>query len=215
LHLGSPICQTDLLEAFLSTLPETKYLILNGDVLQGTEKRLSKSHWRVLSLLRKLSDKTSLVWCGGNHDLDADAVAHLIGATFTKPGFVVDSGSSRCLCVHGDQWDDFIARRPLLSWLADKAHLLVQRLSPVMAHFMKRSSKTFLRNCERVREGALAYAYSRGWEQIVCCGHTHKAERFECHDGVVYLNSGCWTEPVAHYISLKDGEATLNSFKGN
>ena len=62
LHLGSENCQAKLLVEFLNALhhrrTRTRRLILNGDVFDSIDfRRLKKSHWKVLSLLRKLSDE--------------------------------------------------------------------------------------------------------------------------------------------------------------
>ena len=82
LHLCADSCQVEQLQEFIEILPSTRRLILNGDVLENTEFRLTKLHWRVLSQLRKLADQLELVWVRGNHDYDAESVAHLIGADF-------------------------------------------------------------------------------------------------------------------------------------
>src|SRR5215813_313521 len=98
LHLGSESCQVRALQTFLDTLPLTRRLVLNGDVLENTEFRLTKHHWRVLSCLRRLSDRLELVWVRGNHDSDAESVAHLLGASFV-PLYPFESGGKRVLCV--------------------------------------------------------------------------------------------------------------------
>ena len=55
-------------------------LILNGDVFDSIDfRRLKKSHWKVLSLLRKLSDELEIIWLCGNHDGSAEVVSHLLG----------------------------------------------------------------------------------------------------------------------------------------
>src|SRR5262245_29455796 len=99
LHLGSESCQVHELQEFIEVLPPTRRLILNGDVLEHTECRLTKQHWRVLSQLRKLADQLELVWVRGNHDCDAESVAHLIGAEFVSE-YTFQSGNREVLCVH-------------------------------------------------------------------------------------------------------------------
>src|SRR5262249_5487588 len=46
LHLGAESCQVGLIQEFIHSLPSTERLILNGDVLENTESRLTKHHWR-------------------------------------------------------------------------------------------------------------------------------------------------------------------------
>src|SRR5262249_53404392 len=118
LHLGSEGCQVKHVLKFVESLPFTSRLILLGDVLENTEYRLTKQHWRVLSQLRKIADQLELIWVSGNHDYDAESVAHLIGAEFVSE-YEFASGGRRILCVHGDAWDGFITNHPIITWIAD------------------------------------------------------------------------------------------------
>jgi metallophosphoesterase superfamily enzyme len=95
LHLGAESCHVRAVQGLLETLPPTARLVLIGDVLENTEYRLTKQHWRVLSQLRKLADQLELVWVQGNHDFDAESVAHLIGAAFV-PEYLFESGAGAC-----------------------------------------------------------------------------------------------------------------------
>jgi UDP-2,3-diacylglucosamine pyrophosphatase LpxH len=205
LHLGSEACQVGLLQDFIESLPSTAKLILLGDVLENTEYRLTKQHWRVLSHLRKLADKLELVWIRGNHDDDAESVAHLIGAQFVSEYEFV-SGGKQILCVHGDAWDRFITDHPILTMIADWFYLRMQRWSRKLAHRAKRSSKTFVRCVERVRSEALVYGKDKGAD-IIICGHTHIAEepRPEELSHCAYFNTGCWTDHHCHYVTVQDG----------
>lgn len=188
-------------------MPSTQRLVLNGDVLENTEHRLTKLHWKVLSLLRRLSDQLELVWVRGNHDYDADPIAHLIGANFVTE-YEFQSGGRKVLCVHGDTWDRFLTQHPVLTNLADWFYLWMPRLSRNLAVNAKRSSKTFLRCVERVREEASGYGKSKKIDVIVC-GHTHHAESLEgdgCLGGrPTYYNTGCWTDHHCHYWTVQGG----------
>src|SRR6185295_14206504 len=62
LHLGSDNCQAKAAAAFLQEVlegrPATRRLIINGDVFDSIDfRRLKKTHWKVLSQIRHLSDK--------------------------------------------------------------------------------------------------------------------------------------------------------------
>jgi UDP-2,3-diacylglucosamine pyrophosphatase LpxH len=209
LHLGSAACQVRLLQDFIDSLPDTERLILNGDVLENTESRLTKQHWRVLSRFRKLADQLELVWVRGNHDYDAESVAHLIGACFV-PEYVFRTGDRRVLCVHGDAWDNFLTDHPILSDFADWFYVRMQRMSRRLAQRAKRSSKTFLRCADRVRTEAKAYASAKRAD-VVVCGHTHFAEAPLAPDseGCAYYNSGSWTDHHCHYLSVSHGHIEL------
>ncbi len=207
LHLGSDICRVKRLEEFLENLPPTKRLILNGDVLENMEHRLKKHHWRVLSLLRKWSDDLKLVWVEGNHDAGAESLAHMIGASWV-PHYHFQSCDYPVVCVHGHQWDDFLTDHPVLTWIADRAYLALQRVKPDWAVLAKKNSKTFLRCAAKVAEEAKAWACTLYKEPMVCCGHTHQP----C-SGWMYFNSGCWTEPACHYLTVSNGLIELHQFQ--
>ncbi len=73
LHLGSEVCQAKQLVRFLDQIKDdllvTRELILNGDVFDSWDfRRLKKNHWKVLSIIRSLSDHVKIVWTSGNHD---------------------------------------------------------------------------------------------------------------------------------------------------
>ena len=62
IHLGSENCQAkaigELLQKMLDGELRARRLIINGDVFDSIDfRRLKKTHWKVLSLLRHLSDK--------------------------------------------------------------------------------------------------------------------------------------------------------------
>ena len=205
LHLGCESCQAEAIQEFIRTLPETRRLILNGDVLQDMEHRLTKQHWKVLSQFRKRADQLELVWVRGNHDYDAESVAHLIGADFV-PEYVFDSGSRRILCVHGDAWDRFITDHPIITNVADWFYLRMQRWSRRLAHRTKQSSKTFLRCVDRVRTEAIEYGRAKGVDAVVC-GHSHFPESPQQPGGDVcdYFNAGSWTDHRCNYVTVQEG----------
>ncbi len=205
LHLGANACQVRALQDFIEALPPTTRLILNGDVLESSEHRLTKQHWRVLSRLRKLSDQLELVWVQGNHDFDAESIAHLIGATFV-PEYLFRSGDRQVLCVHGDAWDRFLTDHPIIVNVCDWFYLRMQRMSRRLALSAKRSSKTFIRCVERVRAEAMQYGRAKHAD-VVVCGHTHIAEALPEPEppAPAYFNAGCWTDHHCHYVTARDG----------
>ena len=215
IHLGSDNCQAkalvELLESIRDRRLRTKRLILNGDVFDSHDfRRLKKNHWKVLSEIRKLSDEIEVIWVAGNHDGSAEIVSHLVGVTVVDE-IIVESDGKRVLFLHGHRFDQFIERYPIATWLADTAYRWLQRLdkSHHFAKLAKRRSKVFLRSSDKIREGAVAYAWKKGCD-AVCCGHTHLAmERNE--RPVAYYNSGCWTEKPCTYLVLEKGIVTVHS----
>ena len=213
LHLGSENCRAKALVQFLEAVRDgrigTRRLFLNGDVFDSIDfRRLKKQHWKVLSLLRKLSDEIEITWINGNHDGPADTVSHLLGVEVVDE-VVLDSGGKRVLLLHGHRFDEFIERYPMTSKLADGVYRFLQWLdrSHTIARQAKSKSKTFLRCVEKVQELSVQYARKRGYD-TVCCGHTHHPVVAAC-DGVTYVNSGCWTERPCHYLTIRDGVTEL------
>jgi UDP-2,3-diacylglucosamine pyrophosphatase LpxH len=216
LHLGSGVCQAkaivDFLEMIYFRRLRTQRLILNGDVFDSIDfRRLKKSHWKVLSLLRKLADEIDVVWVCGNHDGSAEVVSHLLGLEVVDE-IVVQSGDKQVLLLHGHQFDQFIDRYPMATRLADNLYRVLQKIdrSHRFAKMAKRRSKTFLRSTEKIRSGAVNRAKELDAD-VVCCGHTHLPVAFP-EDPLPYFNSGCWTETPCHYLALADGVVSLHAF---
>jgi UDP-2,3-diacylglucosamine pyrophosphatase LpxH len=217
IHLGSSNCQARRLCAFLEDIVDGKVavdkLILNGDVFDSIDfRRLDKAHWKVLSLMRKLSKRLAIIWISGNHDGSAEIVSHLLGVTVTDD-YVLHSGGARILIFHGHVFDDFLDAHPVLTWVGDVIYWLLQRIDRThrFAKLAKKGSKTFLRCARKIEDGAVARAREKGCG-VVCCGHTHHAYSAS-HDGVQYHNSGCWTELPCNYLTVDQGQVTLRNFE--
>src|SRR5260370_39737207 len=129
LHLGSDNCQAKSICHLLEQLAEGELvaarLILNGDVFDSIDvRRLNKNHWKVLSLIRKLSDDVETIWLCGNHDGSAEVVSHLLGVAVMEES-VLESGHQRILILHGHVFDEFIDNHPWLTWFADTIYGLL------------------------------------------------------------------------------------------
>jgi UDP-2,3-diacylglucosamine pyrophosphatase LpxH len=217
LHLGSENCQARALTRFLDDLHEgftqTHSLILNGDVFDSIDfRRLKKHHWKVLSLLRKLSDTIEIVWVNGNHDGPAEIISHLLGVE-VRDELILESAGRRILLHHGHRFDKFIDDHPYLTAIGDLTYRFLQRIdsSHSFARTAKRKSKTFLRCVEKIETQSIEYARKLGCD-AVCCGHTHVPMAHE--DGAIaYYNSGCWTEKPCHYLSVRCGEIALRQYE--
>ncbi len=221
LHLGSVNCQADRIKDLLWRIESgqlaTDRLILNGDVFDSMDfTRLDKSHWKILSMIRRLSGVLKVVWLAGNHDGPAEAISHLLGVE-VRDEYVFSSGGRQILCLHGDVHDEFIQSRPLLTWLADWVYQLLLWIDRTheLARWAKSGSKTFLRNVQKVKTGAVTRALELGCESVLC-GHTHVGEQaglawLRGHGvaQVRYFNSGCWTELPGSYLMVHDGNVFL------
>lgn len=217
LHLGSRICQARSVCEFLERIEDgeltTTRLILNGDVFDSIDfRRLGKNHWKVLSLLRKLSDQIEIVWLAGNHDGSAEIVSHLLGVT-VQDEYILETGGERLLILHGHVFDEFIETYPWLSRVADSLYRLLQRIDSThrFAKMAKHGSKTFLRCTEKIARGAVELARRRGCT-MVACGHTH-VPVVRREQPIPYFNSGCWTELPCGYLTVRQGHVHLHDFR--
>ena len=211
-HLGSDVCESKQLYAFLELVfSKTNRLIINGDFFDNLDfRRLKKNHWKILSLLRRMSKYVEIIWIRGNHDGDAETISHLIGLDF-KNEYVFSSGSKNFLCLHGDQFDDFIYKYPNTTKIADFFYRTIQRFDKrFLPQFIKHRSKIYLRCNEHMMKKSREYAINKTID-CVCLGHTHYPIIDKDH-AVWYANSGCWTEKNCNYLAIKDGEVTLETF---
>jgi UDP-2,3-diacylglucosamine pyrophosphatase LpxH len=182
LHLGSDNCQAKMLGRFLEELahePDKRpaRLILNGDVFDSFDfRRLKKTHWKVLSWIRKLADRIDIIWLCGNHDGSAEIVSHLLGIT-VQDEFLLESGGRKILILHGHVFDEFLDAHPILTWVGDQIYFFLQWIDKThyFAKLAKRGSKTFLRCARIIQEKSMAYARRKQCD-AVCCGHTHQAK---------------------------------------
>lgn len=216
IHLGSSNCQAKNLVRFLEKVADeeiaTSHLVLNGDVFDSIDfRRLNKNHWKVLSLIRKLSDRIDITWISGNHDGSAELISHLLGVT-VKNESVLMSGGREILFLHGHRFDDFIDAHPILTWMGDCIYLLLQWIDKThsFAKLAKKGSKTFLRCARKIEEGAIEHARKMGCA-VVCCGHTHQpVAKYDLP--IAYYNSGSWTELPCTYLTILNGQVELHSF---
>lgn len=218
LHLGSDNCQAKplvrLLESILEGELRVRSLIINGDVFDSIDfRRLKKTHWKVLSLIRHLSDKIEVIWIAGNHDGSADIISHLLGVRVVEE-FILTSGSQRILCIHGHRFDDFIDDHPVLTWIGDCIYWMLQKMdrSHRFARMAKKKSKVFVHCVDKIETGAMKLAREFGCG-IAVCGHTHVAVSKPAHHpgDISYFNSGCWTERPCNYITVRNGVVSVES----
>jgi UDP-2,3-diacylglucosamine pyrophosphatase LpxH len=212
LHLGSDVCQARLLEEFLIWAVEhCRELVINGDIFDDLNfKRLTKRHFACLKVIRRNSDRDDfrLVWVRGNHDGPADIISHIVGVDILDE-YVHNNGQIQLLILHGDQFDTIVTSYPWLTELACGIFYFIQKWMPHRtARWVRRMTKRFQRNSQLIERRASEYAQSRGF-RFVTCGHTHIAMQAE-HDGVLYINSGTWTEaPPCPFVVVQGSHVRL------
>lgn len=202
IHLGSPILRADDLLKILDQGWEQ--IIVNGDLLDsGKFHRYNKKHWKILSKLRKLSKHIPVHLVMGNHDRDAEILADILGLEYTKE-LVLRIGDRVILLVHGDQFDSFITKHPILTEIASGIYYMLQRigLSKSICRRIKETSKHWLDASEILAKKALVHISEKDFTDI-CCGHTHHAMRHTIL-GKNYWNSGTFCDDPAHYITISE-----------
>jgi UDP-2,3-diacylglucosamine pyrophosphatase LpxH len=172
IHLGSDNCQAKnvvrLLEQVADGELATARVILNGDVFDSIDfRRLNKHHWKVLSLIRKLSNHVEITWLYGNHDDTAEIFSHMLGVTVMNE-FILESGSRRILILHGHRFDNFLDKHPIITWLADCVYCFLQWVDRThyFAKLAKRGSKTFLRCAKKIEVCSIDHARRRGCDAV-------------------------------------------------
>lgn len=214
LHLGSSVCQAKTIASFLQKINNkeilTNKLVLNGDIFDSQDfRRLKKDHWKILSLIRKLSDQVEIFWIIGNHDGDkCEFLSHLLGVNFLEY-LILESGDKRIYITHGHFFDEIIIKHKNLIGFFDFAYRWIQYLdrSSKTAHWLKKQSKTYLRANNVIMEKAVIKAKSLNCD-IAICGHTHLVCSKEN-----YFNSGCWTELPCHYLEICEGNITTVDYE--
>lgn len=219
IHLGSDVCLAEDLCRFLKHLdPEkTERLIIVGDIFDSIDlRRLNKNHWKVLSHIRRLADKIHIIWLAGNHDGPAEIVSHFLGVNVYE-SYTLKSGDKKFLILHGHKYDKFINARPIFASFCDFLYRCLQKLdkSHYIARMAKTNSKRYVRCTEEIRTNACQEAFNLGCDGVVC-GHTHFAEivnkKVKTKE-IIYCNTGCWTEKPPTYLVIKNGTATLETYK--
>lgn len=215
LHLGSDVCQAQLLAEFLEwAVDRTRELVINGDVFDDLNfKRLTRRHFDCLKVVRKNSDRDDLriVWIRGNHDGPAEIVSHIVGVEILDE-YAYRNGRIELLILHGDQFDNFITQYKALTALACGAFYYIQRWAPHgTARWIRRISKKWQRNSTLIAQRATEYARGKGY-RFVTCGHTHMALAERLND-VLYVNSGTWTEhPPCPFVAVKQDRIWLEAW---
>ncbi len=210
-HLASPVCRAKSLRNLLKDASFERLIIL-GDLFEDARfRRLDKSHWQFLSLLRKLSSPkrgVEIVWIEGNHDREViSVVSHMIGAKVIREHehYVLECGGKRILFMHGHQFDDYIDQRPMLTAVATGIYNTVQRCGgrgKRVSRWLKYKSKSWMNASAENARRALHLARTQRAD-IVICGHTHATFESQ-HHGVRYINTGSWVDIPSQYVVINE-----------
>ena len=210
-HLGSKVTQSEKLIQVLKTVA-AETIIINGDLIDiNHTNRLNKKDWEILSILRKLSKSSRVIYISGNHDDKIyEMISELLGFEHFK-NFQFTINKKLYHITHGDIFDSFISKYNLITEIATTIYYIIQRFSTkkqILARAIKRRSKNFIKCCEKIRNRALTYIKSNNINCIIL-GHTHHKELSKNKE---YVNCGCFTETECSYVTIdENGDLLLNS----
>ena len=213
LHLGSLVSHPKEALELLKSYSFRK-LILLGDVFDSLDFRdLDRDCWDLLNYIGEISKNKKVRWIEGNHDKGLSRMfSALLGAKVYQQ-YHWHYKKEKYLVIHGHQFDRFLVDNAFISYLANKAYDLLQRIDfedKRISHYIKRNSKGWLRLSKKVARGAMAYGKKNN-ANYVFCGHTHK-KLFKENHTVKYYNSGCWTDTPCTYITIDENKIEIKEY---
>jgi len=191
IHLGDKDCKAELLLKVLKQ-NKTKTIIIAGDLFDHHNlHRLCKTHWKVLSKLRKLSKKCKVIYLIGNHCfLKAEFMSILLGFN-CKDEHIIELKNEKVLVVHGDIFDIYFTKYKLITNFIVKVYYIIRHYTPFADDFFrlfKARTNDFVEKSSDIKQNALKYIDMNGYDKIIC-GHTHLPE-----DDNKYINIGSFCE---------------------
>ena len=215
-HLGTSAFKARAFLAMLNTFWIEKYFILLGDIFQDNDfKRLSSSHWGVLSHIRKLTKpgrELDEIWIEGNHDsaVMTSVIGTLLGLDVRRE-FSWEYQGKKYLAIHGDIFHFFLSRYPIITKIIILIYTIIQHVDPNnrhIAHHLSDITSHINGEHKQVADGAAMYAQSRHMDYVIC-GHTHLAMRKQ-YGAVEYLNTGCWVKDPCSFVTIGEAGPILN-----
>ena len=211
IHLGDKDCKAEILLKVLKQ-NKAKTIIIAGDLFDHHNlHRLNKTHWKVLSKLRKLSKKCKIIYLIGNHCfLKAEFMSILLGFN-CKDEHIIDLKDEKILVVHGDIFDIYFTKYKWITNFIIKLYYIIRHYTPFADDFFKlfkHHTNDFVEKSSDIKQNALNYIDMNGYDKIIC-GHTHLPE-----DDGKYINTGSFCEKECGYVIIdKKGKITLTKIK--
>jgi len=211
IHLGDKDCKA---ETLLKVLKEnkTKTIIIAGDLFDHHNlHRLNKTHWKVLSKLRKLSKKCKIIYLIGNHCfLKAEFMSILLGFN-CKDEHIIELKNEKILVVHGDIFDIYFTKYKWITNFIVKCYYFFRHYTPFADDFFrlfKAHTNNFVEKSSNIKQNALKYIQLNNYDKIIC-GHTHLSDYDD-----KYINAGSFCEKECAYIIIdKNNKIRLTKIK--
>jgi UDP-2,3-diacylglucosamine pyrophosphatase LpxH len=210
-HLGDKDCKAEALLKILKK-NKAKTIIIAGDLFDHHNlHRLCKTHWKVLSKLRKLSKKCKIIYLIGNHCfLKAEFMSILLGFDCADEHKLELKGK-KILVIHGDVFDIYFTKYKHLSNFIIGCYYFVRKYTPFaddFFRFFKAKTNDFVEKSSNIKTNALKYIELNNYDTIIC-GHTHLPEHTD-----KYINTGSFCEKECSYVVIdKKSNIRLTKFK--
>ncbi|HAZ17039.1 MAG: Metallophosphoesterase [Parcubacteria group bacterium GW2011_GWA2_43_13] len=226
LHLGDVLCRAKLLLDFLCNR-HFSLLILNGDIFADSEiewRDLPAYHKKVLVKIGELMRQgVRVVWVAGNHDLNIGEILRRCSGhmgimdenlSMCTDSYAWEHERVSCIATHGHQWNPL---DQLNGWFTILILLMFDFLKKIdvitgwrLTRLLSRNAFFWKRSNRLVQNGALKFTRKDNPE-VVCCGHTHDRVLFKI-DGVIYANTGCWTDRLPTALILTKSDIILYAY---
>lgn len=227
IHLGSVACHATDCYRFLRMV-ECEKLYLVGDIIDGwvgsRDGKWTQDHNNILRHLLGRSKAGPVYFCPGNHD------SFMRGMIGTEMGNVIIEHSfthelltgRRMLVVHSDLYDKTVTKYKRVAYVGAWTNEVMSQLNVQVNKGRKRREKdpihfssatkglvkNLIKNRSGYEEELLADVKEAGYEGVIC-GHTHKPMIEERTDGLLYVNTGDWTDNCSAVIEDLQGGLQL------
>lgn len=199
IHLGDKNSKPEILLKILKKY-KAKTIVIAGDLFDHHNlNRLKKSHWKVLSKLRKLSKKQKVIYLIGNHCfLKAEFMSILLGLD-CKDELVVELNNQKILIIHGDIFDIFFTRYKWITNFVVRLYYVFRHYTPFaddLFRLLKNRTNNFIEKAGDMKKNALRYIKFNHYNKIIC-GHSHIAEYDD-----IYINTGSFCEKECSFVII-------------
>lgn len=207
IHLGDKDCRADVLLKVLKK-HKAKTIVIAGDLFDHHNlHRLCKTHWKVLSKLRKLSKKYKVIYLIGNHCfLKAEFMSILLGFN-CKNEHIIEANNKKFLIVHGDIFDIYFTKYKITTNLIIKLYYFFRKYTPFADDFFKlfkKHTNNFIEKGSNMKKNALKYIELNGYDKIIC-GHSHIPNYDDR-----YINTGSFCEKTCSFVTIKKDKVRLH-----
>lgn len=189
-------------------------LIINGDLFDSKHfHRLKKQHWKILSIIRKLSNKINITFITGNHDFYADKYFTSLLGIKTQNYLKLNINNKKYYITHGHMFDYLMSPKFLwISNLTSEIYYFICKNNFIKNNFneiLHEKTKQIFKIDRQMKKHAIEYAKEYNYNYIIC-GHTHFPEIYK-ENNIIYANSGCFTVKNPTYLSIDNfGNLFLN-----